>query len=521
MKPLIAIFLIALALVLGGALSGPIAERWNDSNAYQRQQEQLDLEQHQKQLQDWYTQQQATAGSRAAASNMGYLGIGAVMVLSLMFGVDFYRQRRTPLIKPDRYGQLPVSRPQIEAGQFTALAHQIALEVARVHQLEAIHQPGQTPAHLSQHISQAPRLSDAGAPALPQLETSEVLAVPTFAQLLDKGRVGKGNPLLLGFNDDDSSEIAGTWLDLYSTAIAGMSGTGKTTTQRFLACQTALHGARFAIIDPHAGAADDSLAGTLAPLSSAFVCEPASSDKAIVEVVRYVADVGKRRIDGKDNDVTPLILWADELTALLGRSSIADELAELLERVAQEYRKRFVFVCGSGQIWTASRTTSELRDSFASVLCHRMKRSQARLLLPTDEAEQVERLATGHAVLWRTSGLTQTIAVPNTTAQDVERVASLLATPRLQHMPDRSQFEADLKPFGKPLGSQSVATPEWLPTAPASAEARRAAAMFMEGADPAVIVYELRGVKSSQGGKYQATLAEVLNLVRDGMRGAA
>ena len=59
---------------------------------------------------------------------------------------------------------------------------------------------------------------------------------------------------------------------------------------------------------------------------------------------------GRRRVSGADPDRTPLILWVDELTHLLGRSAVADELGELLERVAQEYRKRSVFVCASGQI---------------------------------------------------------------------------------------------------------------------------------------------------------------------------
>jgi hypothetical protein len=44
--------------------------------------------------------------------------------------------------------------------------------------------------------------------------------------------------------------------------------------------------------------------------------------------------------------------------------------------------------------------------------------------------------------------------------------------------------------------------------------------MFMAGADPAAIVWEMRRVKSSQGSKYQAALADVLKLVRKGMRGA-
>jgi hypothetical protein len=521
MKLLLSVFLIALALVFGGTLSGPLVERWNDANAYQRQLDALQIEHEQTALRDWQAQQQATFASRALASNGFYLLtliLGGVVVYALY---DGYQQRRRPLIRPDRYGQLPVSRAALVDGEYKALVYQVAREVVRVHQLQAIHQPGQLPNNYAPHISQPARLPDVQNLHNPQLGAGEGAGVPTFGALLDLGRVGKGNPLLLGYDLAEGGELTGSWLDLYSTVVAGMSGTGKTTTQRFLACQTALHGARFAIIDPHAGAAEDSLAGTLAPLQGAFVCEPASTDKAILEVVRYVADVGRRRIEGKDSDTTPLILWADELTSLLGRSAIGDDLAELLERIAQEYRKRFVFVCGSGQIWTAARATSELRDSFASVLCHRMKRSQARLLLPTDEAEQVERLATGTAVLWRTSGETQTIAIPNTTAGDVSRVASLLATPRLPDMPDRSQFEADVKPPMKPSGSQRVAAGDWLPSAAVSAEARRAATMFMEGADPAVIVWELRGVKSSQGGKYQATLAEVLNLVREGMRGAA
>jgi hypothetical protein len=52
-----------------------------------------------------------------------------------------------------------------------------------------------------------------------------------------------------------------------------------------------------------------------------------------------------------------------------------------------------------------------------------MKRSQARLLLPTAEAAQVERLATGEAVLWRTNGATAVVKIPNTTALDVQHVA--------------------------------------------------------------------------------------------------
>ena len=508
---ILAIPLTLGALLLALLLGGPIAERWRDRNAYQATIERIEAA-------DRAYQVEQTAATRAAGSNamqiLLVLGIaGALWVL-----LDSYKARRKPLA---RFGGELVARDLI-ADADPALLMLLAdkIRAAGIAQITTAQQPGP----IAHSFNYSPRISApaqlAGPVGLEQaLLAPPAATVPSFAALLDSGRVGKGNPLVLGFDQDEGSEISGTWLDLYSTAIAGLPGTGKTTTQRFLACQTALLGARFAIIDPHTGAADDSLAATLAPLSSSFVCEPASDDKAILETVRYVADVGKRRITGKDSDTTPLILWADELTALLGRSSVGDELAALLERIAQEYRKRHVFVCGSGQIWTAARATSELRDSFASAIVHRMKRNQARMLLPTEEAATVERLSTGHAVLWRTSGATQTITIPNTTAQDVARVGALLG----------GNVATDAaRPFGfagvataMPQSSQIVATAERLPTAAVSPEARRAVELFMRGMDPAAIVAELRGVKSSEGGRYQKALAEVLELIRQGMGAGA
>ncbi len=97
-------------------------------------------------------------------------------------------------------------------------------------------------------------------------ERAEGAGQPAFAALLDAGRVGRGQPLLLGYDlDSGGVELPGAWLDLYATATAGLPGTGKTTSQRFFACQTALHGARFVVCDPHAGAGDDSLAATPRP----------------------------------------------------------------------------------------------------------------------------------------------------------------------------------------------------------------------------------------------------------------
>jgi len=182
-----------------------------------------------------------------------------------------------------------------------------------------------------------------------------------------------------------------------------------------------------------------------------------------------------------------------------------------------------VYLSASGQIWTATRTTSELRDSFASVLCHRMKRSQARLLLPTEEAAQVERLPTGSAVLWRTSGATSIIRIPNTTAQDVAAAAGHLAgtlPPGVRETSTRGPSDGLWTPTGSvPDAILAEASTSPGRGKPASAEAARAAMLFLSGQDPAAIVLELRGVKSSdEGRRYQKALAEVLDLIREGIQ---
>jgi ABC-type glutathione transport system ATPase component len=111
---------------------------------------------------------------------------------------------------------------------------------------------------------------------------------------------------LLGFDAETATPIEGTWKDLYSSAIAGVSGSGKTTTVRFLAAQSALHAARWVLLDPHADAGDDSLAGTLQPLASTFLCAPAIQPRAMLESVKLVADELDRRLANRSADAIRL-----------------------------------------------------------------------------------------------------------------------------------------------------------------------------------------------------------------------
>lgn len=423
--------------------------------------------------------------------------------------------------QPDAAGLLPV--PAAELGEFAHLAltgyHTARIEEAR-RQL--------VPASLTYSPSYAPRLDYRGEPeraALPAPDepAGELASVPTFGDLLSAGRIGRGQPLLLGVDSESGEELAGSWLDLYATATAGLPGSGKTTSQRFFAAQTALHGAQFVVCDPHASAGDDSLAATLEPLRSVYLCEPAEEPKDILQAVRLVADIGENRKRGRDASRTPVILWVDELTGLLGRSDVGADLAELLELIAQEYRKKWVYLSASGQIWTASRTTSELRDSLASVLCHRMKRNQARLLLPTDEAAQVERLATGEAILWRTSGATTRVRIPNTTAADVRQVGGLLGGAAA---PAPSFAPPDRRPMGfRPAGANEGAgegAGEGAVTIPLrgrpdavklTPEEAQILAAFKSGKSASDLAAELAGGKKS-GDAYKIAARKVAEILR-------
>jgi hypothetical protein len=261
----------------------------------------------------------------------------------------------------------------------------------------------------------------------PQIDvTPAALDVPSFSALLDRGMVASGQPLILGYTQQGM--LTGSWKDLYSAAVAGLSGSGKTSTLRFLACQSALHGARFVVIDPHADAGSESLAATLAPLEAAMVCAPAGAQHSIIHAARLIQSHLDARLRGNP-DRTRLILAVDEFTVLMRHAAIAAELGPVMENIGQQGRKVGIFCLASGQVWTADRTAgSALRDSLASCYVHRLRRNQARLLLSTEEARQAEALSVGEALLLRTSGEIERVSLPLATAGDVERVGNLLAT---------------------------------------------------------------------------------------------
>jgi hypothetical protein len=190
---------------------------------------------------------------------------------------------------------------------------------------------------------------------------------------------------------------------------------------------------------------------------------------------------------------------------------VGPALAELLEGIAQEYRKVAVYASISGQIWTGERSGgTALRDSLASCLVHRMKRSQARMLVSTEAARLVETLQPGRAVLYRTSGAADTIAIPNTTSQDVKTVAGLLSD------------QAPTMPRVEVVGSRSGQGLESSDTAPVRGEVWTAQDVHIlhllrSGKTPQEITRELSGSKA--GRAYNDMLSVVNGVIHRAISG--
>lgn len=398
--------------------------------------------------------------------------------------------------------------------------YQVQLEAAR-------HQPGQTPQSLtySPHISvkndRGADLPMLAAPSLPEIET-----VPTFAQLLASGEIGPRQPLILGYGET-GRPIHGSWLDLYSTGIGGISGSGKTWTAVGLLAQSVMSGARVLALDPHAGDAE-SLTTRFDPLRSAYVCEPATDGRSALEMIKLVtAEIERRKHDPRAPR-TPWIVVADEFSSWM-RGDVAEPLARIYEAIAQEGRKYQIFGAALGQVWTVSRAGgSELRDSLASCYLHRLKPAQARHLsgLASDDLpDDMLELPAGTCYLLRTSGgELERLTIPKMTPADLVTVAGVISG-RVPTEPVGRPLEPIGISAGTSHGFHIEASGASESSAPASAEVRSATeahiiGLFLQGKDAAEIVRTVwpdvkpgRGVQEKSA-QVQATIRQALQGIR-------
>jgi len=261
--------------------------------------------------------------------------------------------------------------------------------------------------------------------ALPSLQTKQV---PTFQELLTTGEIAPGKSMILGYENGEPRR--GSFLDIYSAAVAGESGSGKTATLLFLigsglvAC-----GVRFIGIDPHYPH-PKSLGFKTKPLWEKGLMRMATYKDDMLNVLAQVERIIDRRLKQLDTDTTPVVLVIDEL-AFLSKTSIGSAVAHTMERISTEGRKCAVYMLASSQTWLAARTgdSSVVRDTLTSAYVHRIKPKQANLLLQDkEEVEKVKKYLrqAGDVLFCPVNDESVVCKMPYTTEADMERVTELL-----------------------------------------------------------------------------------------------
>lgn len=435
---------------------------------------------------------------------------------------------KTQVVALDKNGLPPISRKMLDSGMTTEAALQIAMAYIDA---QRTHAP--VPHTLSRtyapHIKQ-----DKLAVAEPAALLESPAMIPSdFFQLYEAGSL-PSNKLLIGFDMDDGQPVNVGWSSLYSCLIGGLSGMGKSTLIRNLLAQSALQGGKFVVLDPHYASGDESLGASLAPLSGQMLREVAHDDKTMSAALKFLADTGKRRLEGKDKDRSPLVLIVDETTALLQRGNIAEQLISVLEMIAQETRKVNVFAMCVGQNFSAEVMKSTARNSFVSMISCRARKTVARIQADSPEFGQIAaQLAVGQVVWMAPSGEIKRIAVPNTTAQHLEHVGSVLSATKNDSgvwVPtgeeDRKKassrphlLSSEIEAEDGPEDSGTIAEESLEDNEPVivDAKAERALSMFYSGSDLPDAIVTVYGVSKS-GRQYQE-ISRTLQAILRSQRG--
>lgn len=454
----------------------------------------------------------------AVALAGGLLYLGALGVAH----VARFRHER----QPDIRGLLPVPAAEISEIGRAALAgyHAARIEEARRPLVPVV------PHNLTYH---APHYrGEPGRAALPAPnEPAAVAPAPTFAQLLDGGRVGPGQPLMLGYDLVAGAPIWGSWRDLYSAGVGGAQGGGKSWTAASLIAQSMLNGARVILCDPHAGD-EESLSSRLAPLLPLMLTR-AEDERQILESARYAADELQRRRERRSADRTPLLLVIDEWTSLL-RRGLGDTLPAILSDLTQEGRKYQVNALLLAQRWSVEAAGGgDVRNTLTAHYVHRTRADEARMqtglrggALPDDTMQ----LQPGQSYLVDTKGNVRKVATPRMGAADLDRVADLLGA-AADRPAERGQAPGQPgRIIAFPAASRPGPGPAPAPTdesaasasgraAPPDAETARLLARFAAGATLHELAGDLAGTSNPSHRAYKEARQRVEQLLRGQIAG--
>lgn len=249
------------------------------------------------------------------------------------------------------------------------------------------------------------------------LHVEPLSAMECFA----RGLFNDPSRLLTGF--EDGRPVYSPVDRTYGVCIAGLPGMGKSNGMRLYTLQMVLHGAQVAIIDPAANSASGE--GLAAAFNKHLWAPMAVEAESIVKLLRRIDILGARRGNGQTNDLTPIILLADEVTSLITDDEYGTEIKALLMRINRRYRKDKIYTIGAGQDWLAGAQGGDtsLRNTYVCKAIFRIDRMNAMKLLPNPKlVPLVPELREGQAVFVGHDTVSHVIDVPYCPATSVSMI---------------------------------------------------------------------------------------------------
>ena len=269
--------------------------------------------------------------------------------------------------------------------------------------------------HITHQYREHEQPETAAAGLLSMTPTAPALTVAPAALLADwkqrKLICQSDNSLLLGFDKSIGSvePSSGVYLrlgeesDVALLAVSGDSGSGKTSTMRFLMAQAAMRGAAIVLADPHGRDNAQSLVQSCSPLSSSFLIPPAVSWNEIHEAIQTVDTIGRNRLSGGATDRTHIMLVIDEWCDVARNAPDVKDITRLLVNVADLYRKVNITAFLVVHHWRINEWKSgTLKDACQGTIFHRMSKSEAKLFVSDATlSQQISFLPHGDAMYFK------------------------------------------------------------------------------------------------------------------------
>jgi hypothetical protein len=273
----------------------------------------------------------------------------------------------------------------------------------------------------------------------------------SFRQLIEDGtlsRVLQMGKMVFGYRTNGELRL-GSWLDLYSVGVGGLSGTGKSTTVRNFLFQSILGKGKFIMVDPHISDEQESLAAQFRMFTNIHLLPPCDgTPKEVEKRIKWMKEEYFRR---HKNGIKgpPIVFILDEFNELVRflPDEIKKELADLLLTIAQGGRKFGIFAMIIAQRWSQQDLGgypygAAIRSSLSSILAHRLRdEGQAKALVGSKDSPRCTKLTTGHYLFSDTQGGLEEIITPDNSWKDVELIQQMLNSQVAGLLPETIDYE--------------------------------------------------------------------------------